>query len=409
MFCFSDLVNEVKRRALRDQSGTEYDESIKNVINTSIFRVSREALWRSLRRSTYFSTIPSYTSGTGYAIVTQSSTDVSISGTSCNFFTDKIAVGRRIEFGTDSWYYTIRAINSNTNLVLDIDYRGDSSATGTSYEIFPQGEYNLPIQVDHRAFLWHEDYGYPCRLYYIPDQSFFDTGVDLTDKGTPSHYRMWGENGAMAQPPSASPLTMVSSVASDTQTQITIFGIVGGYPNSETATLAGTTSTTTAYKFDSVERIAKDSGTAGTITVTSSLGSYTIAVLPVGDTTAGIQYSKVQLYPLPNREFPINVHYYKDPYRLVNDDDVHELGQQFDEAIIILSVAKIKFQDGQQEGDKWFAMYKDEIASLRKYNVDKIDWLPVLKRPNQSMSNDPFVVSNLQFRQAGASYGPSSR
>ena len=408
MLTFKDLQDEVKRRALRNQSGTEYDEEIKNVINTSIFRISRETLWRSLRRTSYFTTIPSYTSGTDYVLVTRSSTAVSLTATACDLFTDKIAVGRRVSFGTDSWYYTIRAINSNTNFVIDLDYRGTTS-TATSYEIYPQQEYNLPIQVDHRAFLWHEDYGYPCKMHYIPDQTFFDTGVDLVSKGTPTHYRMWGEDGVMAQPPSASPLTMVSSVASDTQTQVTVFGVVGGYPNSETLTLGGTTATTTAYKFDSVERISKDSGTAGTITITSSLGSYTVAVLPVGDTTAGVKYSKIQLYPLPDRAFDINVHYYKDPYRLVNDDDIHELGQAFDEAIILLSVAKIKFQDSQQEALQWMGMYKDEIASLRKYNVDKIDWLPVLKRPKQSMSPDPYVVSQLQFRQAGSKFGPSSR
>ena len=33
----------------------------------------------------------------------------------------------------------------------------------------------------------------------------------------------------------------------------------------------------------------------------------------------------------------MNVKYYKDAYRLVNTGDVHDLGQDFDEAIILLS------------------------------------------------------------------------
>lgn len=146
----------------------------------------------------------------------------------------------------------------------------------------------------------------------------------------------------------------------------------------------------------------------GRITVTSSRGSYTIAVLPAGDTTANIKYSKVQVHPLPNRDFPINVYYYKDPYRLVNDDDVHELGQNFDESIILLSVAKLKYQDSQAEGDRWYNLYEDEVRNLKKTNIDKIDWLKALKRPNQGRT-DPYVTKNLLFRQVGGYYGPSSR
>lgn len=403
MLLFSDLQSEVKRRALRNQSGTEYDDEIKNVINTSLFFISRIKKWRVLRRKTYFNTKSSYTSGTNYITVTNSSTAVSISATTASWWTDNIEVGRRVKFGTDSWDYTLRAINSNTNAVIDIPYRGTTS-TGTTYEIYPQEEYNLPVQVDHRAFLWHEDYGYPYRLHYIPDQTFINQDVSITTKGTPTHYRMWGADTVMAQVPTATPLLLVSSSGTDSTVQVTVFGKVAGYPYYETVTLAGTTTTKTAYEFESVERVAKDGSTAGRVTITSSRGAYTIAVLPAGDTTATVQYSKVQLYPLPNRSFPINVYYYKIPYRLVNDDDIHELGQEFDEAIILLSVSKIKFQESQAEGDKWYALFEKEIESLSKNNVDKIDWTPVLQRPNQG-AVDPYVTSNLQYKQVGSYFG----
>jgi len=404
MFTFLDLQSEVKRRALRNQSGTEYDEEIKNVINTSLFRIAREANWRVLRRKTYFTTKASYTSGTGYVLVTNSSTAFSFTPTACNLWTDKIEVGRRIKFGTDSWNYTIRALNSNTNGVIDIAYRGTTS-TATTYEIYPQEEYNLPIQVDHRAFLWHEDYGYPCLMTYVPEQSFLSSGVDLIEKNTPTHYRMWGENTVMAQVPTATPLSIIStsSATSDTTVQVTIFGQVAGYPYYETKTVTGLTNTNTTVEFESVERISKDATTSGRILVTSSRGSYTVAVLPAGDTTATIKYSKVQLYPLPTRIFPINVCYYKDPYRLVNDDDIHELGQNFDEAIILMAVAKIKYQENQVEADRWLLMAADEVKNLKKTNMDKIDWLPTLQRPNQS--GNQYVTGNLQYRQVGGNYG----
>ena len=400
MLVFKDLQDEVKRRALRNQAGTEYDEETKNIINASLFRTAREAAWRVLRRKTYFTTKSSYTSGTNFVTVTNSSTAFSFISTACDLWTDKIEIGRYVKFGTSSWYYIIRAINSNTNGVIDLEYRG-TSATRTTYEIMPQGEYNLPLQVDHRAFLWHEDYGSPYRMWYVPDQTFFDTGVDLVEKGTPTHYRMWGENTVMAQLPTSTSLKFVSTSASDTTVQVIVFGEVGGYLNSTTVTLVGTTTVTTSNEFTSVERIAKDSLSYGNITVTSSRGNYTVAVLPAGDTTATIKYSKVQLYPLPNRNFDINVYYYKDPYRLVSDDDVHELGQEFDEVIILLSVAKIKYQDSQAEGDRWYQLYQDEIRNLKKTNVDKIDWLPTLQRPYEARGRGYHIHPYLKRSQAG--------
>ena len=74
----------------------------------------------------------------------------------------------------------------------------------------------------------------------------------------------------------------------------------------------------------------------------------------------------------------MKVMYYKEPYKLVGDNDVHELGEEFDEAIILLSVAKIYFETNIKEGDRFYSMYEDEYKSLRRVNVDKIDWFPKL-------------------------------
>ena len=407
MLTFIDLQNEVSRRAIRNQAGNEYTEEIKNVINTSLFRIARESKWRSLRRRAYFPVKSSYTSGTNFVTVTQSSTNISLISTACDLWVDQIEVGRRVKFAGDGNYYQVRSINSNTNFTIDLPFKG-TTTTRTTYEIMPQDEYTLPVQVDHRAFLWHEDFGYPYRMYYVPDQTFYDTRIILNQKYTPTHYRMWGENTVKVQVPTATPLRVVSSSAGDTTQTVTIFGNVGGNLSYETVTLGGTTATQTSLEFESVERIAKNSSTSGYITVTSSRGSYTITTLPMGDTTSTILFSKVQIHALPTRVFNINVHYYKTPYRLVNDGDIHELGQEFDEAIIMLSVAKIKYQDSQAEGDRWLTLFTEELNNLRKTNVDKIDWTPILKRPSQDRT-DPFIVKNLLYRQVGPTYGPQSR
>jgi len=402
---YSDLKSEVKRRAIRDQSGTQYDATIGNLVNSSIFRMGREALWRVLRRMGKLTTVTSYTTGTGAASVTNGSASFSVTG--ATFLTDGIKIGRRIAFGTDSRVYEIATLTSETAGTLTRVYDGTTSTT-TSYEVYPQEEYNLPIQCSHRMFMWHDQFGYPFKMEYFTDQEFRESGVDDTRKGTPVAYRMWGEDMVLAQPASASVMTISSSSSSDVSKSITVFGTVSGYPDYEVITTNasnGTTTTAGSKSFTSIERIVKDSSTVGRITVTANSAAVTVAVLPVGDTTAGILYKKAQLWPLPDDVFDIKVQFYKDPYRLVNDGDVHEFGQEFDEAIILLTVAKLKYQDNQKEGDRFIALYQDEIKSLKRTNVDKIDHFKTLKRPNQGKKLS-LLQRNVTYAQLGGNYGP---
>lgn len=406
MLTFADLQRRVKEDGTLDQGGSQFDTRVKDKINAALFRISREAPWRVMRRKGSFDTVASYSTGSGAGTFTNDSANITIVG--ATFITDGVHVGRRIELQGTSKTFTIKEITGETTLVLNQVYDGTTiSGTGT-YEILPQEEYNLPIQSGHRMFMWHEDYGNPLQLQYITDQSFVSAGVDNSSKGTPTHYRMWGEDMVIQQVLEPTVITIASTSTSDTNIDITVYGDVSGYPDSETiATNSsdGTTSVVGTKSFTSVERVVSSASTTGRITATGNSGNATVAVIPVGDRTAGILYKKVQLYPLPRRVFPVNVYYYKDPYRLVNDGDIHEMGQNFDEIIINLAVAKIKYAANQkEEGDRFFAMYKDELATVRRLNMDKMDWFPKLKNRNQG-SSDYLVHKSLGLRQFGGDFG----
>jgi len=412
MFTFLDLQTEVKRRSTRNQGGTEFDTATKNIINTSLFRIARECPWRVLRRKTTFDTETSYTTGTGAVTVTAASKNFSVTG--ATFITDNIRIGRRIKFGTDSSYYTIRTITSETAGTIDRNYAGTSSTT-TSYEIMPTEEYNLPIQVNPtRDFLWHNGYGYPYLMNYITEPDFRGYGVDDVQTGVPLVYRTWGQDMIITQPVTSSVMRVYSSSSADTSIKVTIFGTVSGYPDYEIITTDasnGTTAVSGSKSFSSVERVSKSATSTGRLTVDANSGADIIAVMPVGDTTGGVMYSKCQIWPLPDAIYPINVYYYKDPFRLVNDNDIHEMGQEFDEAIILLSVAKVKYETSiNTDGDRFFAMYNDEIKTLRRTNMDKIDWLETLKKPRDSRGRD--TVTNgkgLLYSQVGPNFGPQVR
>ena len=405
---FLQLQQEVKRRATRDQSGTTFDDGIKNAINFSLYRIARDAPWRSMRRKTTFDTVPSYTTGTGYATMTSGSSTVSVTG--ATFISNDIKIGRKVKISQSGTYYSILTIPTETSFTIDRTYTGTTSTKGT-YEILPQEEYVLPMQAGHRIFMWHEGFGYPFRMNYITDTDFYQHGVYLTVKYIPTHYRMWGEDMAMMQPRQPSVLTISSNSSTDTNIPISIFGTVAGYPDYEiisTNSTNGATTVSGTKSFSKIERVVKGSSTVGRITVTANSTQDTLAVLPVGDTTTGPLYRKIQVYPLPNQSFPITLQYYKYPYRLVNDGDVHELGEDFDEAIILLATAKVKGEANLAESDRFTLLWQDEMRSLKRVNIDKFDWYPTLRRPRSS-SSDALVTPNLLYRQAGSNFGPASR
>lgn len=98
---FSDLQQEVKRRAQKDSGGSTFDNAIKNIINTSLFRVNRDGLWRSMRRKSSFDTVTTYSTGTGAGTFTNGSKNVTVTGAS--FITAGIKIGQRISLQGDSY------------------------------------------------------------------------------------------------------------------------------------------------------------------------------------------------------------------------------------------------------------------------------------------------------------------
>jgi hypothetical protein len=125
-------------------------------------------------------------------------------------------------------------------------------------------------------------------------------------------------------------------------------------------------------------------------------------------TTTGPMYQKVQLYPLPNWIFPIYVDYYKLPYQMVNNGDVPEIGEDFTQAIILLAVARLKAEQNQaQDSANFMQLYQQEINSLKKTNLDKIDWKMILKRAGND-GGDAYT-GGLRYSQIGGSgqYGGS--
>lgn len=413
---FKDLQDEVKRRATRDQAGTQFDTAVKNLVNMSLLRIANEAPWTALRSTAIIETDKPYTTGT----VTTTKDSKTWTGSGTTWTTSANArKGRRIKVtnsgtGTgsaSSILFKIDTITSDTVLTTEraYDVNGDSTFT---YRILGREDYTLPAQCGRPALIWHEGFGYPYAMRYVTDREFFDSGTDFDENDTPTMYRMWAEDWVLEQPKTASVLRIASSASADTSVDVMIHGIVSGYPDFEKITTNssdGTTAVSGSKSFTRVDRVTKDASTTGRITVDANSANTTIAVIPTGDSLGGLHYKHIQIYPPPDATYILNVWYYKDPARLVNDEDVHELGPDFDEVIILLATSKLQAEQSKADVDKFFALYNAELKILRRKNADKLDWLPRLHKPRQSSFNSPRVARHLSFSQIGAKYGPSSR
>ena len=198
---FLDLQADVKTRSIRDQGGTTFDNTIKNAINFSLFRISRDFNWNVLRRTTILSTDAAYTTGTGAVSATNGSNSFTVTG--ATFLTNGIKVGRRVEIGGSQQPYIIDSITSETVFTTNLNYDGTTSTT-QSYSIYGTEEYNLPIQCDRVRLIWHEGYGYPFLMYATNVFDFYSSGFNVNTANVPLFYRQWNSDDVIRQPNSAS-------------------------------------------------------------------------------------------------------------------------------------------------------------------------------------------------------------
>lgn len=410
---FLDIQSEVKRRATRNQGGSQFDAGIKNVINTALFRLSRECNWKQLRRTATFASEVSTTTGT---ITTATNGLATFSGSGMSLITNGIRTGRRIQISGSTKRYIIQSITGENSFTTNLTWDGTTYAgTGAlTITIFGTEDYILPIQSGRIGLIWHEANGYPFMMRFVTDLDFYNSGISIENSNRPVYWRQWGEDDVLKQPLQAGIISISSSSTSDQNVSITIYGTVSGYPDQETIVTNssnGTTVVAGTKSFSTIERISKDTNTTiGRITLTSDSAATTVSVIPSGNIQDRFSYKHIQVWPLPNTSFNFNCMYYKDPGRLVNNNDTHELGSQFDEALIILATARLKFEQNMiTEGTAFHKLYEDELKNLKQYNSDTaLNWMPSLRRAKNSPDLAGGGVHRfLSYSQMGGSYGPA--
>lgn len=407
-YIFSDMQTDVKARATLSESSNDYDTQVKNAINTSLTRVARAALWKQLRRRYEFDTVEEYTTGSGAVAATEDSASVTVTG--ATFITDGVVPGRYITIESGGTPYIVDTITGETTLTLNKAYSDSTTTTGT-YQIYGQGDYVCPINTKRIAFLWHEAYGYPYVMHYASDFDYYGSGNSQLDNNIPVVWKLWEFTSALAQPLEASALALTSSSSSDQNISVTVYGTVSGYPDQETIitnSSNGTTSVSGSKQFTYITRVVKNASTVGRLTLTANSTNVTVAVLPVGDTLGSVLWPKIGIHPFPDRVFPINVMYYEDVTRMVNDGDIHILGSDFDECIMLGAIVRLNYGQSKKSGDDALKLYLDELRSLKSVNADTVTTLMRTMKPANigafGRGNRPHTYLN--YTQLGGYYGP---
>ncbi len=278
---------------------------------------------------------------------------------------------------------------------------------GSISAVVSTNTYNLPIDFGRGGFFYHEGFGHPYVMQYTMPQDFFESGVSLTQTGIPTHYLKWGFDNVITQPSSASVIQISSSSSSDTNIEVTIYGTVSSFPDFEKITTNGSNGTTAvngSKSFSAIERITVEQSRIGRITCTTNATAVTNATLPVGDTANAFWYQKVRLWPEPAASLTINVHYYKRPFKLVEDEEVHELGPDFDEAIILLATHKAMTGERQKDdADRFWVSYQQELKNLRHFFADELDHT-IIREKRHRRDTDRFVAG-ARFSQFGSNFG----
>lgn len=367
MGLFVTLFDQVNRDLNKVAAGSVQLTQSKFWVNRALQHIRGEARWQPLYRKFTVDTVGKYT--TGSVDVTNGSKTVT--GNSSLWITGGIKPGQRMIANDDTQGRVIASIDAEGTITLVTAY-GGTTASAADYTIQGVEEYRFPIQWGEIGLIWHEAFGYPFTLENVSDEMFYGHGFDLNVSDTPEFYRKWGESGAEAQPISASAIRVVSSATSgdDTQT-IRIQGIVSGVPDFEDITLNNDTAASGSKSFTRVDRIAKSGSTTGRITVDSNSGNVTIAAFPAGNIYSGLSFFLFQLWPIPNAAITLNIETLLRVFDLVDDNDIHPFGPEFDEAIVLYAdylgclQASVTSPQATTAANSFLTAYRRNIINLK--------------------------------------------
>ena len=271
-------------------------------------------------------------------------------------------VGANVGIIDDSTYNTkiLAWMNQVYEDVWDEFFWPGSLLRGSTNTTAAQDFLNFPPSV--RRVLMLSQGSTPAWLRFSDTQDFVrQFYADLTTQGTPTDWAEDGEHMVLAQPSSASTLSLTSASASDLSQTVRVIGRdANGILLSESMSINGTSAVVSANTYTTIEQIAKSATSVGIFTLTSNSAAVTVARIAPSELSMAIQ--RARLFLVPDAAIAMKWIAKKHPVRLVNPED--QLMARIENPVISGTTARAMREQGDPRAVEWEATTGNQISGI---------------------------------------------
>jgi hypothetical protein len=348
---FVDIINEHKRR-LNDYTA-ETALAVELAINNYYFELWSKNLWWFARRPFTFDTVAPYTTGT--ITVTEDSATVTGSGTA---FTSAM-IGRKLVVSGDNNSYEIKSVGSTTSLTLETVYKGTTGGSKT------YGIYKSVYRMDDRCFkvLWIKQNYRPGVLKEDFERETDRIRATPYEVGDPLRYCQRGQTtsayystGYVSMTNGSATITGSGTTFDSTMVGM-VFKVLGDGIEYKISAFVSATELTLSKVYDGTSNLYATS---------------TYEIGPAGCET-------IEVDPLPDKIVQLKGKMVIRPLKLIADNDVPELPEQWHWLLLEgsfaavapgrvsesrVTIAMTKVEAGEKDLMKWHNVSEDENPSI---------------------------------------------
>lgn len=210
-------------------------------------------------------------------------------------------------------------------------------------------------------------------LTETPSRNIEQAGIDMIQDTNTDRFQLWGRSPVLAQPTSASVVTIVSSSASDTGAAkaITILGDTASGVTSESITPTGTTPAAGTTSFTQILGVTKGAAWTGTMTMTSN--SAAVTNLSLFPSEYGRSYQQLQYLGTPASGETVQYRFYRKPKELTNDNDLTDIPPPFERVLVFDALLLMGAYDNRLDGGRmrlWTDMRNELDFQLRQSQLE---------------------------------------
>lgn len=249
------------------------------------------------------------------------------------------------------------------------------------FMLWPRAESFVTV-ANQQVYSLHQEYLRPYTfintsqqkwMVEVPSRNIEPSGLDFYTDTDTNQFCLWGRSNVLAQPSSASVVTISSSSASDTTAAkaIVVTGDTTDGVQSDTITPNGTTPVAGTVSFTQILGVTKSADWVGTMTMTSN--SAAVTNLKLFATEYGRSYPQIFLLSLPNAGETISYRFYRKPKELVNSNDTLDIPPPFERILVYDSLLLMGAYDNRLDGGRmslWSQMREDLDLQMRQTQME---------------------------------------